>query len=183
MQVIPVANFEQPHPFSVGQLFQGGLIGFVTGSFPNQQAIIVTLDWIGERRWGTSGVDVAGTSYDLFTGATNTNLIIASEPDFDSAAKLAKNYNGDGYTDWCLPSAADLQAICENRAAGLLGDANWNALKSSWTSTQYSTSFPYHTSIRDGVTCTTSRITWNKNALLLVRPVRYVTYNGNIQQQ
>lgn len=183
MQVIPVTYFEEPHPLAVGQLFEGGLVGFVTGSYPNQRAIIVSLDWIGERRWGTSGVDVVGTSYNLFTGVTNTDLIIASEPTFDSAAKLAKNFNGGGYTDWCLPSAADLQAICENRAAGLLGDANWNALKSSWTSTQYSTSFPWSTSIRNGSTCTTSRTIWNKNALLLVRPVRYVTYNGNIQQQ
>jgi len=181
MQVIPVTYFEEPHPLTVGQLFEGGLVGFVTGSYPNQRAIIVTLDWIGERRWGTNGVDVTGTSLDLFSGATNTDLIIASEPDFDSAAKLARNYNGGGYTDWCLPSGDDLQAICENRAAGLLGDANWSALRSSWTSTQYDSSRPYNTNIRNGATCTTSRFT-TKTTLQLVRPVRYATYTPNQQQ-
>jgi hypothetical protein len=181
MQVIPVTYFEEPHPLAVGQLFEGGLVGFVTGSYPNQRAIIVSLDWIGERRWGTSGVDVVGTSYNLFTGVTNTDLIIASEPTFDSAAKLAKNFNGGGYTDWCLPSAADLEAICNNR--GLLGDANWNANDYSWTSTQFSTSFGYWVNIREGSSnCTPGRTTYNKNALLLVRPVRYATYTPNQQQ-
>jgi hypothetical protein len=181
MQVIPVTYFEQPHPLQLGQYFEGGIVGFLTGSFPNQRAIVVTLDWIGERRWGTNGVDVVGTSLNVFTGLTNTDLIIASEPSFDSAAKLARNYNGDGYTDWCLPSGDDLQLICENRANGYLDLANWSALRSSWTSTQYSDTRAYDTNIRNGAACTTDRLDTKSN-LRLVRPVRYVNYSANTQQ-
>ena len=184
MQVIPVTYFEQPHPLVLGEYYEGGLVANLSGSFPNQKAMIVSMDWIGIRKWGSSTVDVVGTSYDAFTGVENTDLIIASEPDFDSAAKLAKNYNGSGYTDWCLPSADDIAIICANRVQ-YLGAANWDSAgRFTWTSTQYSTSVAYWLSLGDGIVgCTPNRITFTKNGNGGVRPVRYVQTSGNQQQQ
>lgn len=182
MQIIPVTYFEAPHPLTIGQSFEGGLVGYVSGSFPNQKAIIVSLDWIGTKKWGTNGVDVVGTSEDLFTGVNNTNLIIASEPDFDSAAKLAKNYNGNGYNDWCLPSKADLEEICSNKQILIDNGANFIASYYSWSSSQYNTSYPWSANIREGAVCSTNIIIYTKNGTLGVRPVRYVQYSGNQQQ-
>ena len=182
MQVIPVTYFEQPHPLVLGQFFEGGLVANLSGSFPNQKAMIVSMDWIGVRKWGTTGVDVVGTSYDAFTGVENTDLIIASEPTFDSAAKLAKNYNGGGFTDWCLPSADDIAIICANRVEYLLA-ANWESNNFTWTSTQYSSAYAYWLSVRNGVVgCTPQRISFTKNANGAVRPVRYVQTTANQQQ-
>lgn len=182
MQVIPVTYFEQPHPLVLGQFFEGGLVANLSGSFPNQKAMIVSMDWIGVRKWGTTGVDVVGTSYDAFTGVENTDLIIASEPTFDSAAKLAKNYNGGGFTDWCLPSADDIAIICANRVQYLLA-ANWESNNFTWTSTQYSSAYAYWLSVRNGVVgCTPQRISFTKNANGAVRPVRYVQTTANQQQ-
>jgi hypothetical protein len=182
MQVIPVTYFEQPHLLSVGQYYEGGVIGFVTGSFPNQQAIVITPTILTTARWGSNGVDVVGTSYDFFTGLTNSNLIVASEPLLNSAAKAAREYNGGGYTDWCLPSASDLEYICYNNKAGLLPMLETNTLTRSWTSTQWDDNNPYYVSIRDGVpNCEPGRSDL-KSALRNVRPVRYVYYSGNTQQ-
>ena len=182
MQVIPVTYFEQPHPLVLGQFFEGGLVANLSGSFPNQKAMIVSMDWIGVRKWGTTGVDVVGTSYDAFTGVENTDLIIASEPTFDSAAKLAKNYNGGGFTDWCLPSADDIAIICANRVEYLLA-ANWESNNFTWTSTQYSSAYAYWLSVRNGVVgCTPQRISFTKNGNGAVRPVRYVQTTANQQQ-
>ena len=183
MQIIPVAYFEQPHPLVLGQFYQGGLVAYLTGSFPNQKALIVSMDWIGNRTWGTNGVDVTGTSLEIFSGSVNTDLIIASEPTYDSAAKLAKNYNGGGYTDWCLPSAYDLQTICENRVQ-YLSAANWNANgQFTWTSTQSYISHAYSISVGDGIVgCTPQPLNWTKGASGAVRPVRYVQMTANQQQ-
>lgn len=183
MQVIPVTYFEGPHLLSVGQYYEGGVIGFVTGSFPNQQAIVILPTILTTARWGSNGVDVVGTSYDLFTGLDNTNLIVASEPTLNSAAKAAREYNGAGYTDWCLPSATDLERICNNQKAGLLPMLETFTLISSWTSTQYDDGRAWWVSIRDAtVNCEPSRITNTKSAILNVRAVRYVTYSANQQQ-
>jgi hypothetical protein len=183
MQVIPVTYFEQPHLLSVGEYYEGGVIGFVTGSFPNQQAIVITPTILTTARWGSTGVDVVGTSYDLFTGLDNTNLIVASEPLLNSAAKAAREYNGGGFTDWCLPSASDLERICNNNKAGLLPMLDTNTPNASWSSTQYSDNNAWWVSIRDGsANCEPSRITFTKSAIFNVRPVRYVYYSGNTQQ-
>jgi hypothetical protein len=183
MQVIPVTYFEQPHLLSVGQYYEGGVIGFVTGSFPNQQAIVILPTILTTARWGSNGVDVVGTSYDLFTGLTNSNLIVASEPTLNSAAKAAREYTGDGFTDWCLPSASDLEAICNNQKAGLLPMLDTNTLTNSWTSTQFDDSRAWWVSIRNAVaSCAPSRITFTKSGIFNVRPIRYVYYSGNTQQ-
>lgn len=184
MQVIPVSYFEQPHPFRVGQYYEGGVIGYISGSSTEQRAIVILPTILTTARWGTNGVDVVGTSYDLFTGLDNTDLMIASEPTLNSAAKLAREYNGGGFTDWCLPSASDLESICNNNKAGLLPMLETNTPTNSWTSTQWDTSNAWWVSIRDATAnCAPSRITFTKSAIMNVRPVRYVTFSGNSQQQ
>ena len=182
MQVIPVTYFEQPQPFSVGEYYEGGVIGFVTGSFPNQQAIVILPTILTTARWGSNGVDVVGTSYDLFTGLDNTNLIVASEPTLNSAAKAARDYNGAGYTDWCLPSATDLERICNNQKAGLLPMLETNTPRQSWTSTQYDDNSSWWVSIRDGVAGCGPNRSGTKSQIFNVRPIRYVYYSGNTQQ-
>ena len=190
MQIIPVTYFEQPHPLVLGQYYEGGLVAYLTGSFPNQKAIIVSMDWIGVRQWGIYGQNLSATSYDLFTGVTNTDLIIAADPTFDGAAKLAKNYNGSGYTDWCLPSADDLSVICQNRDPYLLA-ANWNADgKGTWTSTQSVLGSPpvssnfqaYEVVVGNGYSGCTPQGYTSKNQYDNVRPVRYVQMSANQQQ-
>jgi len=183
MQVIPVSYFEQQHPLIVGYGFGGGVIGYVEGDFPNQRAIIISYNWIGDRQWGTNGVDVVGTSTALFSGSANTDLIIASEPGFDSAAKLARNFNGEGYTDWCLPSFDDLVELCANKdIMQQRANINFDYLKYSWSSSQYASAYPWNYDMRNGANCDGNRL-FTKSNYYGVRPIRYVTYNPNIQQQ
>ena len=50
------------------------------------------------------------------TGLSNTNMIVASEGAGTTyAAGLARAYTGGGYTNWYLPSQAELAGIYTNR--------------------------------------------------------------------
>jgi hypothetical protein len=67
----------------------------------------------------TAGAQAASTTASLPVGmgAANTTAIIArmnagSVTTTDYAAGLARGYNGNGFTDWFLPSQDELNAMC-----------------------------------------------------------------------
>ena len=69
----------------------------------------------------------------LGTGLSNTNMIVASEGAGTTyAAGLARAYTGGGYTNWYLPSEAELLVICSNK--NIIGTTFNRAYY--WTSTE-----------------------------------------------
>jgi hypothetical protein len=60
-------------------------------------------------------------------GQVNTNAIIAQSGCTSGAAIICDTYSNNGFSDWYLPSAWELNQ-CYNAAAvvnEVLGDANW----------------------------------------------------------
>ncbi|GGI23639.1 hypothetical protein [Pedobacter mendelii] len=120
------SNGTQPEPkpivlHKVGDSFGGGIIIRVISETGEHGTIVSPQDQTTSGcQWavvGKSGKpDVVGANGALI----NTNKILAFYGNnANIAAKIAKDYKGGGYSDWCLPMNVDLQAMYKNR--NLLG--------------------------------------------------------------
>jgi len=114
--------------YVVGQSFGGGVIAYLlqpgdVGYDANvQHGLIASSSDINATTWsnGTNVLTGAtlGFSFSLGSGLTNTNTIINAQGNTGSyAAKLCKDFNGGGYTDWYLPSYGELGKLYDNRIA------------------------------------------------------------------
>jgi hypothetical protein len=121
----------------VGDLYGGGII-VATWAYPKSvfnYLIMSTQDIAQNVAWSNITAAVSGASSD-FRGDTNTNTIIAQSGHSTSAAKLCKDYNGGGYTDWYLPSVFEMNQAFN--AAGIIGTITGTDSISGryWTSTE-----------------------------------------------
>lgn len=193
MLMIPTAHMQGPTPLHIGDTYAGGLVAYLTGSFPYQSGFVVSFDWVPTidishlgYQWCPNGLDIPSASGSAIgTGMINTQYIAAAvgnDPNY--AAVAALNYNGGGYNDWFLPSHDEFEQICLQHGnnpgtqPGYLGHGNWVSLRLSWTSTQYRKGFPYSYDVRDGViNCTGGQTSWAETTRFNVRPIRYFTYD------
>jgi hypothetical protein len=77
-------------------------------------------DQSGGIQWyNGSNIRTRVTKLDVGTGSDNTNVIIKAQgaTETEYAAGLAKACTDGGYSDWYLPSDAELQIMCKNRKA------------------------------------------------------------------
>lgn len=143
---------------SLGNTYGGGKVVYIlqpgdNGYDANQQhGFIISGDLTASGTdiiWGTYGVFIGATSGlvtgytpgpDLGTGYSNTNMIVASEgTGTNYAAGLARSYTGGGYTNWYLPTVAELSACLQNRyTVGLTFNRAYY-----WTSTEYDSDNAY----------------------------------------
>ena len=120
-------GFIKPAPLVVGQAYQGGIICYL--SSPTTGLIIATSDFPNppaDLTWGCRGQGVS-TSLAIGTGQSNTNNILAACGTRPIAASLCDNYSSGGYSDWYLPSRAELATAF---SAGIINEGGW------WTSSQ-----------------------------------------------
>ena len=98
---------------SAGDSVEGGLfVGTFVSGDTLMGLVVSDSDLSTNAEWGTEGVDVLNTSMDLGEGDDNTNNIVTSYPELDSiSAALCFNFEGNGYTDWFLPSLDELELI------------------------------------------------------------------------
>jgi hypothetical protein len=114
-----IRNIAQNPEYTIGQYAFGGVIVYVTGSFPNQTGIVAALNdaytasSFPYEIWGCSGTNIT-TSTGIFTGQANTNAILAGCVTRPIFASIADSYSSSGYTDWYLPSQDELDAISTN---------------------------------------------------------------------
>lgn len=103
--------FERPE-LRPGQPYQGGIIIFVSGSFPNQNGIIASYQSssAGTTQWGCSGTSIS-TSRTIGSGQSNTNNILAGCATRPILASVADGLVRDGYSDWYMPSRDEVGLI------------------------------------------------------------------------
>lgn len=102
---------------TIGQSYGGGIIFYLDGTALHG-LICATAD-LPSQEWGCGGSmsSIPGTSSAIGTGQANTTLIVSACPSGGSAARDCDNLVLNGYSDWFLPSAEELQQICLQRSA------------------------------------------------------------------
>ncbi len=102
----------------VAYIFQEGDPGFVLGEVHGLIAAISdqVAAWRNTSNQTTNAIGTA-----LGTGMSNTNTIISIQNlPGGYAAKICRDYNGGGYTDWYLPSRDELNLLYQNKLS--IGD-------------------------------------------------------------
>lgn len=99
----------------VGDLAGGGMILFVTGSYPNQNGLIiatasVATSSVNMSRWGYLGTITGINNQAYGTGASNTAALRNYIPNTGSIAAHAMTGSINGYNDWFLPSLGEVIA-------------------------------------------------------------------------
>ena len=128
---------------AVGDSHAGGIVAYILqASDPGYSAtvqhslIAATVDQ-GKIVWALDTYRSAyvGTDTAIGTGSANTDAIIAQNgAGTNYAAGLARAYRGGGYSDWFLPSKAELNQLCLNLVFGFRA-----SMMAVWTSTARTT--------------------------------------------
>ena len=146
-------------PSGVGIVFyitDGGLHG-LEAALSDQSTFQV---WI--EGGSTQSTLNGNTSTAIGTGLANSNAIIAQSGHTGSAAKVCRDYNGGGKTDWFLPSKDELTQLYwqKNTVGGFPNGGYWS---SSENSSNYAWFIDFGVGVYGGV--------W-KDGFLRVRAVR-----------
>lgn len=142
-QVVPLGfvgtTVAKGTPATIGDYRDGGVVFYVDPN-DNTHGLVCSLKDIGSSNgrniWnfvGNASFVTNATGTAVGSGKTNTNTIIAAmndkydpDPALQSttstgfevyAAGIARNYLGEGYTDWFLPSKDELYQLFLNRVA------------------------------------------------------------------
>lgn len=102
----------------IGDFNHGGIVFWVDPTDNTKGLVCAVTDQSTSIVWGSlNAPEIIGTSANLGSGVTNTDLIIASKGSGTThAAGVARAYNGNGYTNWSLPSEDELTEIYNNKA-------------------------------------------------------------------
>jgi hypothetical protein len=180
MITFPTAFIQTQGVLSLGDFYQGGLITYLSGSYPDQHGIIMatTNAPVGSLRqsptngkvpfWGTNN-SVSGTfSSTINGGSTNTQLMLSSSFTSGSytsgsatnrAVNEADVFTLNGYDDWVIPSNDELLAIWNTLAVNNIGGpysiystsgGGTGLDRQYWTSTQYSATEAYAVQLQEG---------------------------------
>ncbi len=108
--------FTKPE-LQLGQPYQGGIIIFLSGSFPNQNGLIASYQSssAGTVQWGCSGTSIS-TSRTIGSGQSNTTNILAGCATRPILASVCDGLVRDGYSDWYMPSRDEVGLIVSQSA-------------------------------------------------------------------
>ena len=117
--------------YHIGQRFQGGVIFYIDES--GSEGLICSVDDLSYGiRWCNDKFIVTEANGVRFgDGHDNTKKIIKRQGNGNYAAKLCADYRGGGYSDWYLPSEAELDILYKRSFQ--VGKFQW---KLYWSSTE-----------------------------------------------
>jgi hypothetical protein len=101
----------------IGDFNHGGVVFWIDPTDSSKGLVCAVNDQSTSIVWGDlNAPEVTGTSTNIGSGVSNTDLIIASKGSGTThAAGVARAYNAGGYTDWSLPSNDELIEIYNNK--------------------------------------------------------------------
>lgn len=128
----------------IGDFYQGGIIVYMLKpgdpgfSSSTPHGLISPLTDQGTAVWGCDGTDLPGANLSTFgSGLQNTNDIIANCGQANIAASICENLVYNGYSDWYLPSAAELSKIFTANNIGNFANTYYSN-SYYWSSTEVS---------------------------------------------
>jgi hypothetical protein len=116
----------------IGQSFGGGIIIYLD-STKLHGLIAAKVDQGTNVSWyNGSYITTGAKGSKIGTGAANTSKIIAKQGSGTYAAKLCRQYRGGGFSDWFLPSKAELSQVFTHRhkLTGLSTSNYWSSTES-----------------------------------------------------
>ena len=128
----------------IGDFYQGGIIVYMlkpgdpgfSSSIPH--GLIAPQTDQGAAVWGCDGTDLPGANLSTFgSGLQNTNDIIANCGQANIAARICDNLVYNGYSDWYLPSSAELSKIFTANNIGNFANTYYSN-SYYWSSTEVS---------------------------------------------
>jgi len=114
----------------VGDLHKSGIVGYVSGSYGNQNGLLFTTQSFGtftgesqqNMRWGFAGTVTNINNTAVGRGLTNTRALQARANQTGSmAAAWVSQSRWDNNPDWMLPTTGDFQKIFSQNATGYYG--------------------------------------------------------------
>ena len=98
-----------------GEAFGGGVVFHVykDGSGAEHGLIVALTNQSDSQVWSNVTDQLAGAT-SIWDGLANSNAIVAQAGHISSAAKLCLDYEAGGFTDWYLPSNAELTILWNN---------------------------------------------------------------------
>ena len=112
----------------------GGIVFYITPGSGGLHGLEVSpVDLSTDAEWGCESTELSGANgTDIGTGAQNTADIIAECSSSGTAARLAGNYELNGFTDWFLPSRDELGELYLNRTS-----VSGLGINEYWSSSQF----------------------------------------------
>lgn len=107
-------------PFDLGQNYGGGIIFYIDQT--GQHGLICSEEDQGEAPRGCHNTLIGGTSTSLGSGAANTFAIVTGCSTAGIGARICYDLDLNGYSDWYLPSKAELNLMYINKT--LIGGFN-----------------------------------------------------------
>jgi hypothetical protein len=146
-------------PSGVGIVFyvtDGGLHGLEAA--PDDQPMSVWSTIVDAYANGSSPLPSG-----IGTGSANTDAIILQNSNNDSAAKLCRDYDGGGKTDWFLPSSDELGELYAQQNIV----CNFSNVHYHWSSSEVNENLARNYYFGDGI-----QYNGNKSNNSSVRPIR-----------
>ncbi len=116
----------------IGQSFGGGIIFYIDGT--GQHGLIsATSDQSTGSEWGCWDTFIGGTSTAIGSGQSNTTAIINGCSTSGIAARICNSLVLNGYSDWFLPSAGELNLMYLQKSTigGFAGNGSyWSSSES-----------------------------------------------------
>jgi hypothetical protein len=164
----------------IGELFGGGMVIEVhKDTNGDERGLIMSLvNNSNAAAWSNvSSTLVPGSAAQSWTnGSANTNAIVAQSGHTSSAAKICKDYNAGGHTDWYLPALEEVGLIYEHMFSINRGLTSAGATRIDyeyyWTSTESNASSAQKLSFFNSNESFNLFSPNAKNSLLRVRCVR-----------
>ena len=118
--------------YHIGQSHGGGIIFYLDSTKQHGLIAANTDQSTGISWYNGSYIATGAKGIAIGTGAANTTKIINKQGKGNYAAKICKRYNGGGFTDWYLPSKAELNQLFLHRdkVGGLEATNYWSSTES-----------------------------------------------------
>ena len=121
---------------SVGDSYQGGIIFYLSGTFPDQYGLVCAPNDQGTSvPWYSQGYIYYGiTGTVIGSGQTNTSSLVSILGNGNFAARFCDDLVLNGYDDWFLPSRDELELMYTNLKKNGFGNFTNSCY---WSSSEY----------------------------------------------
>jgi len=121
---------------SIGDTYQGGIIFYLNGTYPNQYGLVCAQNeqGAGVPWYSQSYIYYGTTSTAIGSGQTNTSSLVSILGNGHYAAKFCDDLVLNGFDDWFLPSRDELGLMYTNLKNNGFGNFT---NRSYWSSSEY----------------------------------------------